>query len=76
MGDIEKHKVTLLDIDSGASISAIPFSLGPRSSKKLLFGAYQTNPQSIISISFQPASGEIPTSVTPFYSSQKSLLLF
>jgi hypothetical protein len=31
---IEKHKVSLL-IDTGASISAIPFSPGPRSSKKI-----------------------------------------
>jgi hypothetical protein len=31
---IEKHKVSLL-IDTGASISAIPFFPGPRSSKKI-----------------------------------------
>jgi hypothetical protein len=31
---IEKHKVTLL-IDTGASISAIPFSPRPRFSKKI-----------------------------------------
>jgi hypothetical protein len=31
---IEKHKVSLL-IDTGASISAIPFSSGPRSSKNI-----------------------------------------
>jgi hypothetical protein len=31
---IEKHKVSLLT-DTGASISAIPFSPGPRSSKKI-----------------------------------------
>jgi hypothetical protein len=30
---IEKHKISLL-IDTGASISAIPFPPGPRSSKK------------------------------------------
>jgi hypothetical protein len=39
----EKHKISLL-IDTGASISAIPFSPGPRSSKKkLLLEAYQAS---------------------------------
>jgi hypothetical protein len=31
---VEKHKVSLL-LDNGASIPAIPFSPGPRSSKKI-----------------------------------------
>jgi hypothetical protein len=37
-----KHKVSLLT-DTGASILAIPFSPGPRSSKKLLLKAYQAS---------------------------------
>jgi hypothetical protein len=45
---IKKHKFSLL-IDTGASISPIPFSLETRSSKKLLFGTYQASLYSIIS---------------------------
>jgi hypothetical protein len=37
-----KHKISLL-IDTGASISAIPFSPGPRSSKKITVEAYQAS---------------------------------
>jgi hypothetical protein len=46
---IEKHKVSLL-IDTGPSISAIPFSPGPRVSKKkkLLFSTYQASPYSVL----------------------------
>jgi hypothetical protein len=48
---IEKHKVSLL-IDTGASISAIPFSPGPRSSKKITVqGISGQPPKSIISLS-------------------------
>jgi hypothetical protein len=39
---IKKHKVSLL-IHTGASISAIPFSPGPRSSKKIAVWAYQAS---------------------------------
>jgi hypothetical protein len=39
---IEKHKVSLL-INTGASISAIPFSLDPGPPRKLLFEAYQAS---------------------------------
>jgi hypothetical protein len=40
---IEKHKVSLL-IDTGASISAIPFSPGPRSSKKITVQRISSQP--------------------------------
>jgi hypothetical protein len=39
---IKKHKVSLL-IDTGARISAIAFSPGPRSSKKIAVRAYQAS---------------------------------
>jgi hypothetical protein len=34
--------------------------------RKLLFGAYQESPQSIISFNLYPAPGKISNSITPF----------
>jgi hypothetical protein len=48
---IEKHKVSLF-IDTGASISAIPFSPGLRSPKNITVQGISGQPQSIISLSF------------------------
>jgi hypothetical protein len=41
--NIEKHKVSLL-IDTGASISVIPFSSGSRSSKKITVRGISVQP--------------------------------
>jgi hypothetical protein len=62
---VEKHKVILL-IDTGASISAIPFSPGPWSSKKITAQGISGQPLEHYFTQPLACSWEISTSVTPF----------